>query len=106
MPWPSICGPEPARRRGREGVYPDLVHAEDWDLAVRLCDPYVSDEAAYRFAREFCLFGTPAEITARLAVICDAGATGVFLQHGGSYAPPDEVIEAVGAQILTGSVPC
>lgn len=36
----------------------------------------------------------------------DAGATGVFLQHGGSYAPPDEVIEAVGAQILTGSVPC
>lgn len=86
-----------------DGVYPDLVHAEDWDLAVRLCSPYVSDEAALRFAQEFCLFGTPQEIADRLAATRAAGATGVFLQHVGSYTPPDELIEAIGGHVLEGS---
>jgi 5,10-methylenetetrahydromethanopterin reductase len=83
-----------------EGVYPDLVHAEDWARAVELCSPYVSDEAALRFAREFCLFGTPAEIVQQLAVARAAGATGVFLQHVGSYTVPHELIEVAGAELL------
>ena len=83
-----------------EGVYPDLVHAEDWERAVELCSPYVSDAAALRFAQEFCLFGTPAHILDRLAEVRSAGATGVFLQHVGSYMLPDELIEAVGAHVL------
>jgi len=83
-----------------EGVYPDLVHAEDWARAVELCSPYVSDEAALRFAREFCLLGTPAEIVQQLAVARAAGATGVFLQHVGSYTVPHELIEVAGAELL------
>jgi 5,10-methylenetetrahydromethanopterin reductase len=83
-----------------DGVYPDLVHAEDWDLAVERCSPYVSDEAALRFANEFCLFGTPAQIGARLAEVRAAGATGVLLQHVGSYTLPHELIEAIGGDLL------
>ena len=83
-----------------DGVYPDLVHAEDWARAVELCSPYVSDEAALRFAREFCLFGTPAEIVDQLGTARAAGATGVFLQHVGSYTVPHELIEVAGTELL------
>lgn len=83
-----------------EGVYPDLVHAEDWDAAVRICSQWVSDEAAAAFARAFCLFGTGEEIAARLRGLGAAGVGGVFLQHVGSYDLPEDLIEAVGRSVL------
>jgi 5,10-methylenetetrahydromethanopterin reductase len=81
-------------------VYPDLVHAEDWDAAVRACDPFVPDEAVVAFAREFCLFGTAEEIVDRLAAVRAVGATSVFLQHVGSYTLPEELMERVAAEVL------
>ncbi|MER7794813.1 LLM class flavin-dependent oxidoreductase [Streptomyces sp. NPDC097640] len=83
-----------------EGVYPDLVHAEDWDAAVEICSAWISDEAALRFAEEFCLFGTAERIAERLSALHASGVTGVFLQHVGSYDPPAELIEAVGSAVL------
>lgn len=83
-----------------EGVYPDLVHAEDWNAAVEICSEWVSDEAALRFAEEFCLFGTAEQITERLRALRTTGVTGVFLQHVGSYDPPTDLIEAVGTSVL------
>ncbi|MET7999404.1 LLM class flavin-dependent oxidoreductase [Nonomuraea glycinis] len=83
-----------------EGVYPDLLHAEDWDLAVEVASRWVSDEDALRFAQAFCLFGTAKEIAERLKVAYEAGATSVFLQHVGSYRPPHELIEVVGEEVL------
>ena len=83
-----------------EGIYPDLVHAEDWDAAVTICSAWVSDEAAVRFAEQFCLFGTAAEIADQLRTLHDAGVDEVLLQHVGSYDPPTELIEAVGASVL------
>lgn len=81
-------------------VYPDLVHAEDWDLAVDVCGRWVSDADAVRFAQEFCLFGTAAEIAAKLDLVEQAGATSVFLQHVGSYDLPRDLVEEVGAEVL------
>jgi 5,10-methylenetetrahydromethanopterin reductase len=83
-----------------EGAYPDLVHAEDWDAAVRICSAWISDETAVRFAQEFCLFGTAAQITERLQVLRASGVTDVFLQHVGSYDAPTELIETVGSSVL------
>jgi len=82
------------------GVYPDLVHAEDWELAVRACEPYVSDHAVEVFAREFCLFGTPEEIVERLAAVQEVGATAVFLQHVGSYTLPHELLTSFAHHVL------
>jgi 5,10-methylenetetrahydromethanopterin reductase len=81
-------------------VYPDLVHAEDWGAAVRACDEYVSDAAAVRFARTFCLFGTADEIADRLLTVRSAGVDAVFLQHVGSYDLPDSLLAAVADQVL------
>lgn len=83
-----------------EGVYPDLVHAEDWDAAVRFSDGHVSDAAVIRFAREFCLFGTAKEIEARVAELAGAGVDGVFLQHVGSYDLPHRLLAGLGAELL------
>ncbi|MHC1559642.1 LLM class flavin-dependent oxidoreductase [Actinomycetospora sp. C-140] len=83
-----------------EGVYPDLVHAEDWDAAVRFCDAYVGDEAVVRFAREFCLVGSATEIDARLTELAGAGVDGVFLQHVGSYDLPHRLLADVARDVL------
>ncbi|WP_018533479.1 MULTISPECIES: hypothetical protein [unclassified Streptomyces] len=83
-----------------DGVYPDLVHAEDWDAAVKVASAWVDDAAALRFAEEFCLFGTADEIARRLRALRADGVSGVFLQHVGSYDPPTDLIEAVGASVL------
>lgn len=83
-----------------EGVYPDLVHAEDWEAAVAIASAWVSDEAAVRFAEEFCLFGTADAIADRLSALHAAGVGEVLLQHVGSYDPPTELIETVGASVL------
>jgi 5,10-methylenetetrahydromethanopterin reductase len=53
-----------------------------------------------RFAREFCPFGTAGQIAERLTALHDAGVSGAFLQHVGSYDPPTELIEAVGSAVL------
>lgn len=80
--------------------YPDLLHAEDWDAAIRASEPYVSDAAAEVFAREFCLFGTAEEIVARLAQVRRAGADAVFLQHVGSYDLPRQLLADLGDRVL------
>jgi 5,10-methylenetetrahydromethanopterin reductase len=83
-----------------EGVYPDLVHAEDWDAAVRFCDPYVDDASVVRFAREFCLVGSAKEIETRVAELGDAGVDGVFLQHVGSYDLPHRLLADLADDLL------
>ncbi|GAA2404594.1 5,10-methylenetetrahydromethanopterin reductase [Actinomadura vinacea] len=83
-----------------DGVYPDLVHAEDWPAAVEICSQWVSDEAAAAFARAFCLFGTAEEIVTRLRELGAAGVRGVYLQHVGSYDLPHDLIETVGSAVL------
>ncbi|MFD4601527.1 LLM class flavin-dependent oxidoreductase [Streptomyces sp. NPDC058464] len=83
-----------------EGVYPDLVHAEDWKAAVDICSAWISDDNALRFAEEFCLSGTADEIATRLRALEAGGVDGVFLQHVGSYDPPTDLIEAVGSAVL------
>ncbi|MGY0057525.1 LLM class flavin-dependent oxidoreductase [Streptomyces sp. LZ34] len=99
-PFLALAGIEVEVPKTVEGVYPDLVHAEDWDAAVDLCSAWISDAAALRFAEEFCLIGSAAHIAERLRGLRAGGVTGVFLQHVGSYDPPTELIEAVGSAVL------
>jgi 5,10-methylenetetrahydromethanopterin reductase len=82
------------------GIYPDLVHAENWSAAVAACADYVSDEAAAAFARRFCLYGTPSEIARQLADVHAAGADAVCLQHVGSYDLPEALLTDVANHLL------
>jgi 5,10-methylenetetrahydromethanopterin reductase len=82
------------------GVYPDLVHAEDWDHAVDVCSEWISDDDAVAFASTFCLFGTSEEIVDRIERTAQLGATGVFLQHVGSYDLPERLMADVAEHVL------
>jgi 5,10-methylenetetrahydromethanopterin reductase len=75
-------------------VYPDLAHAEDWELAVRRCGEWVSDRAAVRFAQAFCLCGTASQLAGRIEELAAAGVTSLFVQHVGSYSVPHRLMEA------------
>lgn len=104
----SIGGQEFLRTAGIElapppevpEVYPDMVHAEDWDLAVSRASKYVTDEMAVRFARAFCLFGTVPEVLDRIRQAVELGATGFYLRHVGNYTLPYELIETFGDEVL------
>jgi len=86
------------------GVYPDLVHAEDWEQAITAVDSWVSDEAARRFAEAFCLFGTLDVIAERLAAVATIGVTEVLIQHVGSYDLPWDLMRQL-APLLNAGVP-
>lgn len=96
----SIAGIELPPPPAVPDVYPDMVHAEDWDLAVRLAGKYVTDEMAVKFSQAFCLFGSVDEILARIGRAVDLGATGFYLRHVGNYTLPLELIESFGDEIL------
>ncbi|WP_433443179.1 LLM class flavin-dependent oxidoreductase [Nonomuraea sp. CA-141351] len=81
-------------------VYPDMVHAEDWELAIRHASKWVTDEMAVRFARTFCLFGTVDDIVERARRAVELGVTGFYLRHVGNYTLPSELIESFGGHVL------
>lgn len=85
------------------GVYPDLVHAEDWDAAVAAVDGWVSDEAVARFAEAFCLFGSLETIESRLATLAATGVDEVLIQHVGSYHLPTELMDGLAPLLRVGA---
>jgi 5,10-methylenetetrahydromethanopterin reductase len=85
----------PLPAEGAPVVYPDLLHAEDHDTAVRACDPYVTDADAVRFATRFAFGGEADAVRARIAEMHALGATEVLLQHIGSYDMPTAIMEQV-----------
>lgn len=88
------------------GVYPDLKHADDWELAVLSCDDRLSDDEALAFAEQFCFAGTPAQIQRQVDVLAASGVTEVLFQGLSSYELPDALVGTVGAMArrMTGPV--
>ncbi|MDF1604513.1 LLM class flavin-dependent oxidoreductase [Nocardioides sp. YIM 152315] len=81
-------------------IYPDLVHAEDWSLAVEHCSRWISDADAVRYAEEFCLFGSAEHIAERIRDARARGASTLYLQHVGSYDLPERLAEDIAGRVL------
>lgn len=81
-------------------VRPDLLHASSWESAVEACESFVDDDAAERFARQFCLYGTAEDIANRLAELSRSGVSGVLMQHVGSYDLPRDLVAGFAGQVL------
>lgn len=76
------------------GIYPDVTHAESWDLAVRTADAYIGPEAARRYASHFTLAGTAEQITERVMAAASLGIRSFFLLGPSSYELPTGQLEA------------
>lgn len=83
-----------------EGVYPDITHAESWDLAVRASGQYIDDSAAARYAAAFTLAGTVSQVRERLAAVTGLGIRSVFLLGVSSYELPTGELSAFGSSII------
>jgi len=84
-----------------DDIYPDVMHAEDWDLAMEVSDRYVTDDMALRFAQTFCLFGTADEIADRIEGARALGVDGFYLLDlAGNQALPNELMESFSEAVL------
>ena len=71
-------GVDPQTLRRARGLQSDGTHNADWAEAVASCDALIGDEAAIGYARRYCLYGTPEEISRRVAGLEKAGITTVI----------------------------
>ena len=71
-------GVDPRSLRGARGLQSDGTHNADWVEAVASCDALISDEAAIGYARRYCLYGMPEEISHQVAGLENAGITTVI----------------------------
>jgi 5,10-methylenetetrahydromethanopterin reductase len=78
------------------GVYPDVTHAEDWELAIEACDRYVDDDTARVFARNFTLAGTVDEIAERIETAAAHGIERFYVLGQSSYELPTGLLEGLG----------
>jgi 5,10-methylenetetrahydromethanopterin reductase len=83
-----------------EGVYPDVTHAEDWELAVRAAESYVDHESARRYAENFTLAGTAEQIEERLQTVAGLGVRCFYVLGLSSYELPSAQLEAFAATLL------
>jgi 5,10-methylenetetrahydromethanopterin reductase len=81
-------------------VSPDITHADDWDVAVRVAGRWIDDQAALRYAENFTFVATPEELIERFGVALDAGVDSFYLRHYKSYVLPDDLIADVGKEVL------
>lgn len=82
------------------GIYPDMSHAEDWDVAAEAAAEWVTDEQALLFADAFCLIGSPEELADRLQAAADAGARSFYIRHFSSYTLPSELLRTFAETVL------
>jgi 5,10-methylenetetrahydromethanopterin reductase len=71
-------GVDPRVLHRARGLQSDGTHNADWAEAVASCDALISDEAAIGYARRYCLYGSPEEITRQVAELEEAGVTAII----------------------------
>jgi 5,10-methylenetetrahydromethanopterin reductase len=100
----AAAGIEVSEQPPAHPVYPDLIHAKDWEGAVAAVDDLVSDRDILTFASEFCFFGSVDEIGRQIAALSERGVDEVILQHVGSFDIPHEWLETCSQLLNTGPV--
>jgi 5,10-methylenetetrahydromethanopterin reductase len=83
-----------------EGVYPDVTHAENWELAMEIAERYVDDEAARRYAEAFTLAGTVEQIGERIETAAGLGVGSFYVLGLSSYELPVAALDAFAATLL------
>jgi 5,10-methylenetetrahydromethanopterin reductase len=83
-----------------EGVYPDVTHAENWELAMEVAERHVDDEAARRYAEAFTLAGTVEQIAERIETAAGLGVGSFYILGLSSYELPEAALDAFAHTLL------
>jgi 5,10-methylenetetrahydromethanopterin reductase len=81
-------------------VYPDMGHAEDWDLACEVAGRWITNEMALRYAEKFCFVGNPAHVQRQIETALQYGITSFYLRGFSSYTLPTDVLTTFGRQVI------
>ena len=74
-------------QQDESGLYPDLIHAEDWERAIEVTR-WLPREALEAFVEKFCLLGTPEMVAAQLRGLQALGVHDVYVRGVETYALP------------------
>ncbi len=76
-------------------LYPDLIHAEDWEKAMKLCSflPQSIIEENY-------LVGEPTSWYERIRRLESIGVNQIFVRHEASYTFPEDVVKAFAKDVI------
>lgn len=92
--------PLPTLESYSERLYPDLVHAEDWDRAIELTDWIPEDYLAW-FCDSYCLIGTADDVAAKVRTMESSGIGQLYVHNFYSYQMPNQLVESFGTQVLS-----
>jgi 5,10-methylenetetrahydromethanopterin reductase len=87
-----------------ERLYPDLVHAEDWDRAIELTN-WVPDDYLAWFCDNYCLIGTADDVAAKVRTMERSGIGQLYVHNFYSYQMPKQLVESFGTQVLSRLAP-
>jgi 5,10-methylenetetrahydromethanopterin reductase len=93
-------GIDPGALGRARGLQSDGTHSAAWAEAVASCDALISDEAAIGFAQRYCLYGTPGDISRRVAALETAGVTTIIttpLAGDTTFSLPYEFMDSLAA---------
>lgn len=102
-------GVDPLILRRARGLQSDGTHNADWAESVASCDALISDEAAIGYARRYCLYGTPEEISRQATGLEQAGVTTLIttpLAGDTTFSLPRDFVDSFAATGLIGATEC
>jgi 5,10-methylenetetrahydromethanopterin reductase len=81
-------------------VYPDMGHAENWDLACEVASRWITNEMALRYADKFCFVGDAVHVQRQIETALQCGITSFYLRGFSSYTLPTDVLTTFGRQVI------
>jgi 5,10-methylenetetrahydromethanopterin reductase len=85
---------------GISSLYPDLLHAEDWDAAIAATN-WVPDSVLEAFCEEWVLMGTGEQVAARIRQLEAYGVRHLYIRHFFTYDLPLDVCAALATQVIS-----
>ena len=84
---------------GISSLYPDLLHAEDWDRAIEITD-WVPNTALEAFADEWCLLGSGEQAVEKIRRLESYGVNNLYLRGFYTYDLPTDTCETLVDQVI------
>jgi 5,10-methylenetetrahydromethanopterin reductase len=77
---------------GISTLYPDLLHAEDWQQAIEATN-WVPDHVLETFTDEFCLLGSSEDIATGVGRLASYGVNNLYLRGFYTYELPTQICQ-------------
>ena len=67
------------------GLYPDVIHAESWDLAIEKSKKWLPQDVVEEFVSKFLVVGSGEEIARKIQDLVDAGIRSFYIRGFSTY---------------------